>query len=205
MFNYIYIDESGDLGLNGSKYLILSALMIEDNAKLDRIIKNMRRNKFRKQLKKAYEIKANKSSEELIKYMLTKLNELKSVRIIYMVLEKKKITSEFLKNNRNKLYNYVAGKLAKQIKINKTYIEIKIDKSKGKQILREDFDNYFLKNFEKISKDRKIIIQHSYSHSWSGLQFADILAWSCFQKFEHNNISYINLIDQEKEEVYHVW
>ena len=36
---YIFIDESGDLGLRGSKYLVLSALMVEDYSFLDRKIK----------------------------------------------------------------------------------------------------------------------------------------------------------------------
>lgn len=47
-------------------------------------------------------------------------------------------------------------------------------------------------------------IHHSYSHSWAGLQFADILAWACYQKFEHDNTRYVDLIKLEQE-VYHVW
>ena len=50
MLSYMYIDESGDLGDNDgcSKYLVISALLIKNPNKLDRIIKNMRRNKFKK-------------------------------------------------------------------------------------------------------------------------------------------------------------
>lgn len=204
MFGYMYIDESGDLGLHGSKYLVLSALLVDTPAELDRIIKNMRRNKFRKQLKKAHEIKANKSSDEIRRYMLKKLNEVKGARVFYIVLEKKKIFSDYLKNDKNKLYNYVAGKLAKQISLNEIDIEIRVDKSKGKQLLREDFDRYFSHDLKRHAGVRKIAIHHSYSHSWSGLQFADMLAWACFQKFEHNNSEYIDLISIEQE-VYHVW
>ncbi|MBU4406873.1 MAG: DUF3800 domain-containing protein, partial [Candidatus Altiarchaeota archaeon] len=71
---YIYIDESGDLGIRGSKYLVIAALFVEDHKPLDRIIKNMRRNKFRKQLRKSIEIKANKSSKEVKKHVLSKVN-----------------------------------------------------------------------------------------------------------------------------------
>lgn len=49
-----------------------------------------------------------------------------------------------------------------------------------------------------------IEIHHSYSHSWSGLQFADILAWSAFQKVEHGNSEYIDMLKVEKE-VFEVW
>ncbi len=204
MHRHMYIDESGDLGLQGSKYLVLSALLVDNPVELDRIIKNMRRNKFRKQLKKANEIKANKSSDEVIRHMLTKLSEIESAKIFYIVLEKKKIFSEYLKNNKNKLYNYVAGKLAKHISIDGGDVDIRIDKSKGKQLLRDDFDRYFLHNLKENSNIQKITIHHSYSHSWSGLQFADMLAWACFQKFEYSNSEYVDLISLEQE-VYHVW
>jgi len=200
----MYIDESGDLGTKGSRYLVLSALIVDDYSKLDRIIKNMRRNKFKKQLKKVHEIRANKSSKEIINYMLKKLNEVENAKIFYIVLEKKKIISEYLKNNKHRLYNYVAGKLARQIILNDIDVVIRIDKSKGKQLLQHDFNNYFLRNLLERSIPRRVEMHHSYSHSWSGLQFADVLAWSCFQKFEHNNSEYIDLIKLEQE-VYHVW
>lgn len=200
----MYIDESGDLGMKGSKYLVLSALLVENPKMLDRIIKNMRRNKFRRELKKTEEIKANKSSKEIIIHMLKKLNDVKGARVFYIVLEKKKIISEYLKDNKDRLYNYVAGKLARQIALNEINVDIKIDKSKGKQLLQEDFNRYFLKSLNHKSRLQKVNITHSYSHSFSGLQFADILAWSCFQKFEYNNSFFIDLLIVEQE-VYHVW
>lgn len=204
MFKYMYIDESGDLGEHGSKYLVLSALLVDSPAELDRIIKNMRRNKFKKELRKACEIKANKSSNDVRRHMLLKLNEVKDVRVFYIVLEKKKLYSEYLKNNKDRLYNYVAGKLAKNIILSEIDVEVRIDKSKGKQLLREDFNSHFLKNLTEKSSVRKATIYHSYSHSWSGLQFADMLAWACFQKFEHTNSEFVDLIKIEQE-VYHVW
>ena len=162
---YIFIDESGDMGSGGSKYLVLSALIIEDYSSLGRMIKNMRRHKFRKELRKASEIKANRSSDELRRYMLKKLNKVKNARVLYIVLEKKKLYSEYLKNNKHKLYNYVAGKLARQIILDNVNVEIRIDKSKGKQILREDFNNYFLISLNERSTINKATVHHSYSHS----------------------------------------
>ncbi|MDY6866182.1 MAG: DUF3800 domain-containing protein [Halobacteriota archaeon] len=201
---YIFIDESGDLGLRGSKYLVLSALMVEDYSFLDRKIKNMRRHKFRKELSKASEIKANKSSDELRRYMLKKLNEVENARVLYIILEKQKLYSEYLRGNKHKLYNYVAGKLAREIILDNVDVEVRIDKSKGKQILRDDFNSYFLKCLNERSTINRATVYHSYSHSWSGLQFADILAWACFQKFEHNDGKFIDLVELEQE-VYYVW
>ena len=53
MYNYMYIDESGDLGEKEgcSKHIVISALLIDNPAPLERIIKNMRRHKFKKELR----------------------------------------------------------------------------------------------------------------------------------------------------------
>ena len=40
--DYVYIDESGDLG-SDSDYLIMAAIIVDDSAKLDRIINKTRR------------------------------------------------------------------------------------------------------------------------------------------------------------------
>ena len=60
-FKYMYLDESGDLGSNerSSKFIIISALVVDDYRELDRIIKNMRRNKFKKELSEKILILAN--------------------------------------------------------------------------------------------------------------------------------------------------
>lgn len=60
MERYVYIDETGDLGKKGSKYFIITAIWVDSPSLFDRLIKNIRRHKFRKELKKAHEIKANK-------------------------------------------------------------------------------------------------------------------------------------------------
>jgi hypothetical protein len=189
---YLYVDESGDLG-NQSRFFIIAAISTENYTKLNRIIKNMRRNKFRKELKSALEIKANNSSKELISYMINKINELDRIDIFCVVLDKTKIKSEFLKNDKNKLYNFVAGKILNLINCCDDLI-IRIDKSKGNQLLRDDFDNYLKLLFKRQNFDKKLDIHHSYSHSWSGLQFADILAWAFYQQFEHQNSEYVNLL-----------
>ena len=198
----LFIDESGDLGLRGSKYLVLAALFVKEERPLNRIIKNMRRNTFRKELRKANEIKANKSSAKLIMHLLKELGKLKGANVLFVVLEKKKIMSAYLKNNKHKLYNYVAGKLAANLSFSADCSEIRIDKSKGKQLLQKDFNTHLLKNLSATGK--KPVIFHSHSHAWGGLQFADVLAWACFQKFEHNNPAYLDAITIERG-VYYVW
>jgi hypothetical protein len=175
--------------------MVIASLLIDNPKKLNRIIKNMRRNKFKKELSKTNEIKGNKSSIEIKIHLLKELNKLRNCQIFCSILNKSYIHNPTLINDKNKLYNCVAGDLANQIKI-KGNAEIRIDKSKGKQVLRDDFDNYFKMKLTQNSENiGNINIYHSYSHSWAGIQFADMIAWSYFQKFEHRNDLYTNLIE----------
>ena len=203
MVSYIFIDESGDLGLQ-SKYLILSALVVKSPDKLGRIIKNMRRYKFKKELRKSNEIKANSSSPELVKYALKKLNYLDDAKVFFIILEKEKCYSNFLNSNKHKLYNFVAGKLATNINLDDSNVIVRIDKSKGKQVLRDDFNHYFKQRLKENSVVEKVEIHHSYSHAWAGLQFADVLSWSAFQKMEHSNSEYIDVL-KIRTGAYGVW
>ncbi len=206
MFKYMYIDESGDLGDKEgcSKHIVISALLVDDPVPLRRIIKNMRRNKFKKELKFFPELKANNLKKETIRYALQELNCIKNIQAFHMVLEKKKILSNFLKNDKHKCYNFIAGKLARNIVLDDVDVEIRVDRSKGKQVLQEDFNQYFEKCLREKSQIYNVTIQHSYSHSWPGLQFADLLAWAAFQKVENNNSEFIDIL-HISQEVYNVW
>jgi hypothetical protein len=200
---YMYIDESGNLG-SQSKHLILSALLVKDPHPLDRIIKNMRRNKFKKELSKTKEIKANSSSPGVIKYIIKELNRLPEARVFYITLNKEKCYSSFLNGDRNKLYNYAAGWLAKNIVLNDCDVCIRIDKSKTKQLLRDDFDKYFEMKLRDDCSLGKVEIYHSDSCIWSGLQFADVLAWAAFQKIERGNDEFLSKLTIETQ-FYEVW
>ncbi len=205
MLRYLYIDESGDPGdpKNGSKYLIIAALLVNNPAHLERIIKNMRRHKFRRQLRKAQEIKANNSKKEVVIHMLSSLTDVEGARVFVVVLEKRKLYSEYLWSNKHKLYNFVAGKLAQSMVLRGVDLEIRIDRSKGK-VLQEDFNQYFCGKMDDCSGKASRTVYHSHSESWPGLQFADVLAWSFFQKFEHGDDSFVDELRIEKE-VYHVF
>ena len=194
---YIYIDESGDLGLSrkSSKVLVISALLTTDPGQLDRIIKNARRYKFSKELKGANEIKFNKSSRELREYLITKLNETIGCQGIHCILEKGKLYSKYLTENKHKLYNFVSGSLASAIILDSDSVEVRVDESKGKQILRDDFNRYFEPKLRIGSNIGKLSISHNYSENFSGIQFADILSGSIYQKYNSGNSHYADMIN----------
>lgn len=194
---YIYIDESGDLGLSerSSRVLVISALITDDPQQLDRIIKNARRYKFSKELRKAKEIKFNKSSHELIEYLIMKLSETIGCQGIHCILDKGKLCSKYLRGDKHRLYNFVAGSLASAIILESDNVEVRVDESKGKQFLRDDFNRYFEQKLRMGSNIGKISISHNYSENFSGVQFADILSGSMYQKFNNANSHYVDMIN----------
>ena len=203
MDRYVYIDETGDMGEKGSNYFIITAVWVDNPALFDRLIKNIRRYKFKKELKKAQEIKANKSSKELIEHILKKFSEIDSAHAQSIILEKKRLYSKYLKEDKNKMYNFVCGHLA-SIGVDSKKLIIRIDRSKGKQNLISDFNKYLGIKFKEVRWNRELEVFHSWSQSWSGLQMADVISWAVFQKFEHDNDYYFKVIEK-KTNIVHMW
>ena len=105
----LYQDESGDLGLKGSEYFIISMLIInseEKGLKLKKIFKKMRKYKFKKELKIHKEIKSNKSSRELKIILLKKLVEL-NIKSYSIVLNKKKYENIMILKNKSNIEIYL--------------------------------------------------------------------------------------------------
>ena len=71
-------------------------------------------------------------------------------------------------------------------------------------IIEIKFEEPVKKMLEESSNGVKCKIEHSYSHTWAGLQFADLLAWCCFQKFENKDPSYLEKLNIEQE-FYTIW
>ncbi|WP_409200313.1 DUF3800 domain-containing protein [Methanobrevibacter sp. DSM 116169] len=189
--DYVYIDESGDLGKD-SNYFVMSAILIKrDYDPLNRIIKNGRK-KYPIEVKKSNELKATESSADLNKYIINALNYTES-EIFTAILRKENIYKLDFDNNKNLLYDIVASEVANLINV-KNPLEIRIDKSKPTEKYVNNFNRMFLESL-KNKNNFPIEIYHSHSHSYKQLQVIDCIAWSYFQKYEYNNSEYINLLN----------
>lgn len=187
--HYIFVDESGDLGKD-SNVIVISGILIKNNPiHLENIIKKTRKT-FRKQLNKSKEIKANETDKEIKKFILNKVNNPNS-EIYAVVLFKKDIYKFIQNNNKNSLYNNIAKELAKLIPVD-DHLEIRIDYSKNKSE-QDIFNKLFIKHLNNPN-NYKINIYHNYSENYKGLQVADVIAWSIFQKYENNNEEYEKII-----------
>ena len=186
---HIFIDESGDLG-KSSKNIVISAIIVDDQTKLERPLIKANRY-YKKQLKKTNEIKGFNTPHYIIKNILKKLNKI-DYEIHTVILNKENKYKINYNYNNNLLYNIIASKLAEIILINeKTQIVIDRSKSNDKEI---ELSNEMFENNLNNPKDYPITINHLSSVHTKGLQIADLIAWSFFQKIEHENDEFVNIL-----------
>lgn len=179
------------MGLNGSKYFIISILIIKnDSKKLKYIVKRSRKFKFKKELKKIKELKFYNLSKKLRLYFL---NELKRVEFEAhsIVLEKNKLEYLLQRKNKNEIYMDMVIKLLEKINI-KESLELTmdnffpIDKTK-------DVESFIL-NKTNIKNSK---IKQNSSEKIIEIQFSDLIAGACFQSFERKNKEYIKRLGKK--------
>lgn len=185
---YVYIDESGDLGMNDSKseYFIITATKVNDdetNKLLKRIPKQIRQRSLKKKLLRTAELKFTNSSVLIREQFLKRAARLNIE--VYALVVKKKLTHEKLKNNLPVLYNYLIKILLEKAlkELNKTQLTICLDRSMSLNQI-ENFENYikteFLMLFSFIP-DVKIL--HEMSQNRQELQVADFICGAFGYKY----------------------
>ena len=190
--DYIFIDESGDLGKK-SNYFVIGAIIVKDSKQLNRII-NKTRKKYKKQLEEANEIKGSKTPPHIIKKTLNRLNSIDYKTVIIVFDKQYKYKIDF-KSNNNYLYNILASELACEININSSTV-IYIDKSKNKESDINIFNKIFLDKLNNF-KGFHVKINHVNSVNYKGLQVIDLIVWSVFQSVEKNNNEFVALIENK--------
>ncbi|MCX6777274.1 MAG: DUF3800 domain-containing protein [Candidatus Micrarchaeota archaeon] len=202
---YIFIDESGDLGEYGSVYFTIVALATHAPAVLGRIIKRVRERKLKKKLRELSEIKANNSTEAIRKDVLRRLSGCEC-SISAVAIQKSKVKENLFKH-KEKLYNYLCGLLFEHISLNTEVVDITVDRKHGNMLLQEDFNRYVESRIKSRNASLEIRIRHLESHASSALQVVDFVAWAVNRKFTHGDSSYYDIIkhrirNQGKEEIW---
>lgn len=189
---YIFIDESGDLGPQGSKCFTIVALTTRQTDALGRIMKRLRERKLKKKMQGLSEIKASNSNDSIRRYVLEKVASL-NCDIAAVVISKTEVERSFFKN-KHESYNQLCSILFETIGPDVGRVEITIDKRHRNRILQQEFDNYLT---EKIGRQRPeigITIRHLDSHSSSELQVVDFIAWAVNRKVSCNDSTHFDLI-----------
>lgn len=190
---YVYIDESGDLGKSGTKYFSIAAVIVDQPKTLSRIMKRLRNRKLNKKLRQIPEIKANSSNRQIREYVLNQVRNA-DCEIYAIVVEKSKIF-DYLYEVKDKLYNYLCGKLMVRLNISAGKLVITVDKKHTNTLFRRDFDDYIGRKLATLSGGLKVEIYHASSYSMNELQVVDFVAWSINRKFNSGDDSYFGIIE----------
>lgn len=196
---YVYLDESGDLGFGkegSSDFFVITLLLIEDPTPLKRLVKKIRQRKLKRNLKELPEIKANNSDETVRKRFLRDLAK-EEIEIHCIILDKNKVY-DYLKKEKEKLYNYVSGIILTESTIRNKNINIIVDKKTSRKVIIEDFNQYIVRKVEERHLfHTRVKISHYDSKNSPGLQAVDFASWSIFRKYEWNDDRYYNLIREK--------
>lgn len=203
----LFFDESGDLGLNGSRYFLISAIEISSES-----LKPMKRragrviNRYKEKgnIQKNREIKGNSLKKEgrieLLHAILYK-----NIKVRYIVLDIKKAT--FLINtadDKNACYNYLVQLIIKNVIDNYPgikQIDLYLDNRDVKIGNRLSLKPYLYNKLvlEKIDLgllDYKINFNVNYLESESCylIQWVDIISNSIFKKYNNTTDEFYNMI-----------
>ena|SRR3989344_9519933 len=193
---YIFLDESGELGFKptSSKYFVITLLSCDEGEiyALRRIIKKVRAKIIKKKLKKYPEIKGNNSTDKIREEVLNRFSQTNS-KIFVIILEKSKVY-EYLKNKKDKLYNYICNLILNECSFDDNQVNLVVDKSKTNRSLREDFDNYIRNNLNQKNQSCILKIKHENSQKEACLQVLDFISWAIFRNYEYNDTHFINII-----------
>jgi len=207
MVKYIFLDESGELGCkqSSSKYFVITLLSCDEGElyELRRIMKKVRKSIFKRKMRKYPELKGNNSTDKIRLDTLNRFNKTNS-EIFVIVLEKSKVY-EYLKNKKDKLYNYISNLILNECSLENTHVSLVVDKSKTNRSLREDFDNYIRNNINKNNNNCKLIIKHENSQKEGCLQVLDFISWAIFRNYEFSDSRFMDIIKNKiviKKEVF---
>lgn len=226
---FAFLDESGDPGAKGTNHLVLCLVCTRKKKDLVKIIVNAKKrmldkNKTRRWLNsRRGEIKFHKFPDENI--LRTLLRHLSKVEmwVYYVSLDKqgktvdkehkKLILTQLLKHTVKQADNKFPSKIIADMsffnnkKVNR-FIQIDFLEKDEKQ---ENFDpiNYYFEEipeeeYQIIKNDTSfkfISIEHLNSRASEELQAVDLIVGSIFQKLEHNNSEYFEILFHKKSKI----
>ena len=201
---YLYLDESGDLGFDfvikkPSKFFTIMVLMLKGQ-KNNRELINAVRHTLKRKLKKkklfktsGCELKGSNVSIDVKKYFYEQVKDI-DFKLYALTLNKKRVYQSLMKE-KERIYNYIARLVLKQIDFNNAEVNVNLilDKSKGKPEISE-FNSYIFREIQaKLNPQIPLHISHALSHENLGLQAVDMFVWGIFRKYERKDLEWSRL------------
>ncbi|OGH41457.1 MAG: hypothetical protein A3H79_02120 [Candidatus Levybacteria bacterium RIFCSPLOWO2_02_FULL_36_8b] len=176
----VFIDDSGDPGFKFEKgstaFFIIACIIFSDDLEAERVGVSIKELKRALKFPDEVEFKFNKSSRKTRESFLKSINGF-DFKIRCLVIDKRMIKSDRLKNDKNSFYNYAIKLLLENSGGSILNAKIRIDGS-GDRIFRKRFLTYLRKQLntkqKKVMKNCKLVD----SKNNALIQMVDMIAGS---------------------------
>ena len=205
--SHLFVDEAGDLGFSSrsSKFFVVAFLVTDDpfslSKKLRRLLKRLRaRNRYKRD-----ELKFSYASKEIRKKVIEKLAET-DINCGEIVVDKGKVNTEL--RDPMIFYNYavVHNIMTLVLPLLSDKMRLTIDKSLGRERMK-NFNEYLMEKAQYLWRNRmrreepfqpsRMEVCHVDSQREPGLWAADHLAGAIYNKYEHGNPEYYDVIERK--------
>ena len=124
--------------------------------------------------------------------MIDKLNEIQTAKVVFLVVNKWESKASAIRENRDAktLFNLIYSELKEILREYHPH-ELFIDNLSPVKGFLKELKSIFYQDDQDFSN---VELRMANSNSWCGLQFSDLLAWSCFRAFENQDRSYMDRI-----------
>lgn len=202
--NYLFLDESGDLGFNFKKegtstVFVITCLFTQNKKPIEKIVKKIHSHLSKKLKKKSGVLHAFKEKPTTRIKLLEKI-AYSECSIMTIYLNKNKVYTK-LYDEKAVLYNYVANILLDRI-YSKGSISpddsflLVASKRETNKFLNDNFKTY-LKSKMTNSHKINITIEIKSPYEEKSLQVVDFASWAIFRKYQFGDESYYNIIKKK--------
>lgn len=195
---YVYLDEAGSIKSKGGerKYFVVTTFTTNNPKAVEVCLRRAKRNKSPKKLRRLAEIKASKAPPKYKRYFYQHLSQL-DVEIYSVILDTKK-APKHLRSEEGVLYLHLVKTVLEQCRLEQSQtIHLFLDKRQLKGLTRESFNAALKERFSlDFAKPTRFEINHLDSTTNNGVQVADLIAHAVFQKYQHENSEWYDLIEE---------
>ena len=186
---YGFLDEAGDVGYleNSSSILLVVILLIDSPQQLRRAVAKIRKG-LGKKLKEIPELRAYATPRRIVEKLLRTIAQM-DVEIVASVVDKRVIRRP---SDPEDLYRWACVEAIRECLRRYPALPLCIDKRYTNRTLRDSQNRAIAEGIADMGAT--LFIEHRESERESGLQVADAIAWSLFQKYQHRDEGLLLLI-----------
>jgi len=194
LLQYAFMDESGTVGVTGTHFLIVAATTLPNPRDIEKPI----RNAFRQALKKfgaeaVSEVKASDLDEPVVLRLLAEIAE-KDVQVFITVVDQQAIRVP--PRDKEEIYRQAVAGTVRRLAEKFPRLDLSIDKRHTNAHLRRLLEKAIRDEIETLPR-QNVLIQQENSITRKELQAADAVAWAIFQKYEHHDLRFYEVIQSK--------